>query len=296
MGELALVVTTLIWGTTFILVKDSLAEIAPVRFLVLRFALSSLLLFVCAWLTRARIDRAVWRGGLLAAVPFAAVFLFQTFGLLWASPATSAFITSISVVLVPVFSVLFLGRRFGAWTWIGVLAAFVGLGALSVRGDWSMGPGELLTMGTAVGGAIHVLVLERVSPGRSAAALTGVMLLGGTLICVLFLPLDHLVLGRTEGLFDPLPFRLWGVVVFMAVVGTAVTFFLQTWAQARMSATRVGVLITLEPVFALLFSVAMGREAFTLRACVGMVLILAGMLTVETLGRRSETVRLKAHG
>jgi drug/metabolite transporter (DMT)-like permease len=286
MGELALVLTTFIWGTTFILVKDSLAEIAPVRFLVLRFFLSAFVLFLLGLLSRQRLDRATWRAGLLAAVPFAALFLFQTFGLLWASPATSAFITSISVVLVPVFSVLFLGRRFGAWTWVGVLAAFAGLGALSVRGDWSMGPGEMLTMGTAVCGAIHVLVLERVSPGRSAAYLTAIMLLGGALICLLFLPLDRLVLGRTEGLFDPLPLRLWGVVVFMAVVGTAVTFFLQTWAQARMSATRVGVLIALEPVFALLFSVVMGREAFTWRAGVGMFLILAGMLTVETLGRR----------
>jgi drug/metabolite transporter (DMT)-like permease len=286
MGELALVLTTLIWGTTFILVKDSLAEIAPVRFLVLRFFVSSLLLFLVAFATRARIDRATWRGGLLAAGPFAAIFLFQTFGLLWASPATSAFITSISVVLVPVFSVIFLRRRFGAWTWVGVLAAFAGLGALSIRGDWSMGLGEMLTLGTAIGGAIHVLVLERVSPGRSAAALTAVMLLGGTVICALFLPLDRLALGRTEGLLDALPLRLWGVVLFMAVVGTAVTFFLQTWAQARMSATRVGVLIALEPVFALLFSVAMGREAFTLRAALGMALILAGMLTVETLGRR----------
>src|SRR5689334_3892121 len=170
MGELALFLTTLIWGTTFILVKDSLLEIAPVRFLVLRFALSAVVLFVVSFLTRARLDRATWRGGLLAAGPFAAVFLFQTFGLLWASPATSAFITAMSVVLVPVFSVVFLKRRVGAWTWIGVFGAFVGLAALTIRGDWSMGPGELLTLGTAVGGAIHVLALERVSPGRSAAA------------------------------------------------------------------------------------------------------------------------------
>jgi drug/metabolite transporter (DMT)-like permease len=78
------------------------------------------------------------------------------------------------------------------------------------------------------------------------------------------------------------------------VVGTAVTFFLQTWAQARMSATRVGVLIALEPVFALLFSVAMGREAITARAVVGMILILAGMLVVETLGRRADSSAVPA--
>ena len=286
MAELALVVTTLIWGTTFILVKDALAEIAPVRFLVLRFALSAAFLFAIALLARARIDRATWRGGLLAAGPFAAVFLFQTIGLLWASPATSAFITAMAVVLVPVFSVVFLGRRLDAWTWIGVLTAFVGLGALTLKGDLTVGPGELLTLGTAIFGAIHVLVLERVSPGRSAVALTAVQVLGAVAICALALPLDRVLLGRPDGLLDPLGAGLWGVVLFMAVVGTAVTFFLQTWAQARMSATRVGVLFALEPVFALLFSVAMGREAFTARGVAGMVLILAGMLVVETLGRR----------
>jgi drug/metabolite transporter (DMT)-like permease len=288
LAELALILTTLIWGTTFVLVKDALAEIAPMRFLVLRFIVAGVLLLAIALLMRARIDRATWRAGLLAALPFSAVFLFQTTGLLWASPATSAFITGFAVVLVPLFSVLFLGRRLGAWTWTGVLCAFVGLGALSLRGDWSIGLGELLTFGTAIFGAVHVLVLERVSPGKSAAALTGIQVLGAAVICALALPLDGALLGRSDTLLDPLPARLWMVVLFMAVVGTAVTFFLQTWAQARMSATRVGVLFALEPVFALAFSVALGREIFTTRAIAGMALILAGMIVVETLGRQEK--------
>jgi drug/metabolite transporter (DMT)-like permease len=284
-AELALVLTTLIWGTTFILVKDALLVVAPIRFLVLRFAACAVLLFAITLVSRARLDRATWRAGLLASIPFALVFLFQTVGLLWASPATSAFITGFAVVLVPLFSMLFLHRRIGRWTWLGVACAFFGLAALSLKGDWTMGPGELLTLGTAIGGAVHVLILERVSPGKSAVALTAVQVLGAAFWFALALPLDRL-LGRPDGLLDPLSGRLILVVLFMAFIGTGVTFFLQTWAQARMPATRVGVLFALEPVFALLFSLALGREAFGVRAGLGMALILAGMLLVETLGRR----------
>ncbi|MEP7027637.1 MAG: DMT family transporter [Candidatus Eisenbacteria bacterium] len=289
MTDLALVLTTLIWGSTFITVKDALEHISPMRFVLLRFGVAAVVLFAVAILARARFDRATWRAGALASLPFFLSFLTQTFGLVWASPATSAFLTGFSVVLVPVFSVVFLGRAIEAWTWAGAIAALVGLGALSVRGDWTIGPGELWTIGTAIAVACHVLVLERVAPGKSAIALTAVQVLGCTVWALLCLPLDALLLkgGATlRGLFEPLPSATLLAVLYMGCAATALAFFLQTWAQARMSAVRVGVLFTLEPVFALMFSIALGRERFTPRTLVGMALILAGMLLVETLGRR----------
>ena len=288
MTDLALVLTTLIWGSTFITVKDALEHISPMRFVFLRFGVAALVLFAIALLARARFDRATWRAGALASLPFFLSFLTQTFGLVWAAPATSAFLTGFSVVLVPVFSVVFLGRAIGAWTWTGTLAALVGLGLLSLRGDWTIRPGELWTIGTAIAVACHVLVLERVAPGKSALALTAVQVLGCTAWALLCLPLDPLVLagGATvRGLFDPLSSDTLLAVLYMACFATALAFFLQTWAQGRMSAVRVGVLFTLEPVFALLFSIGLGREHFTPRTLVGMALILAGMLLVETLGR-----------
>lgn len=286
MADLALILATLIWGSTFVTVKDALSDFAPVRFLVFRFFLAALVLFAALVLTRARLDRATWRAGALASIPFFLTFLPQTFGLIWASPATSAFLTGFSVVLVPLFSVVLLRRRVGRWTWAGALAAFAGLGALSLRGDGTIGIGELCTIGTAIAVAVHVLVLERVAPGKSAVALTAVQVLGCSVLAFLALPLDGLILGRGPGLISPVPRGALLALLYMGVVGTAVTFFLQTWAQARMSATRVGVLFVLEPVFALLFSVALGRERFAVRSAVGMALILAGMVIVETLGRR----------
>jgi len=293
MTDLALVLTTLIWGTTFVVVKDALEHISPITFLLLRFGSASIVLFVAALLARARFDRATWRAGWIASVPFFLSFVTQTFGLVWASPATSAFLTGFSVVLVPLFSVVLLGRRIGAWTWTGAICALAGLGALSLRGDWSMGVGELWTIGTAIAVALHILVLERVAPGKSAIALTAVQVLGCAVWSLLFLPLDRLVLGHGSGVFDALSPKVLAIVLYMGCGATAITFFLQTWAQGRMPATRVGVLFTLEPVFALLFSLLLGREHFAARAAIGMALILAGMVLVETLGRRETSAGLE---
>jgi drug/metabolite transporter (DMT)-like permease len=291
MTDLALVFTTLIWGSTFVVVKDVLSHVSPIAFLALRFGSATLVVFAAALVARARFDRATWRAGLLASSLLFLSFLTQTFGLVWASPATSAFLTGFSVVLVPLFSVVLLGRPIGRWTWTGAVCALVGLGALSLRGNGTIGIGELWTIGTAIGVALHILVLERFAPGKDPLALTAVQVLGCFGWALLCLPLDRLVLGHGTSLAAALSPRVLWVVLYMGCGATAVTFFLQTWAQGRMPATRVGVLFTLEPVFALLFSLFLGFEPFSWRSGIGMGLILLGMVLVETLGRRETTVR-----
>jgi drug/metabolite transporter (DMT)-like permease len=287
MTDLALVLTTLIWGSTFILVKESLTGITPMRFLALRFLVAAVVLFGLVAVTRTRVDRATWRAGALAGIPFFLSFLTQTFGLVWASPATSAFLTGTSVVLVPLASVVLLRHRVGPWTWAGALAAFAGLALLAFHGGGGIGIGELWTIGTAVAVAAQLLLLERLSPGRSPLALTATQCAGCAVYAVLCLPLDAIVLGHAvPGPFAPLPARVLLAAVYMGCAATALAFFLQTWAQARISATRVGVLFALEPVFALLFSFFAGAERLSARAVLGMALILAGMLLVEALGRR----------
>jgi drug/metabolite transporter (DMT)-like permease len=288
--DLALVLTTFIWGTTFIVVKGVLADVAPLHFVALRFTIAALALWIVALATRARFDRATWRAGAIAAVPFYLSFLTQTLGLVWASPATSAFITGFSVVLVPLFSVAILRRRIGAWSWAGAVCALVGLGFLTLHGaSLKVGPGEAWTFGTAIAVAAHILVLERVSPGKSPLVLTAVQLLFASGLAWACRPLDPLLVGpgvvTSAGPLALTP-HTWGTALYMGLAATAFAFLAQTWAQAHMPATRVGVLFTLEPVFALICSLVVGAERIAPRAGLGMALILCGMVLVETLGRR----------
>ena len=81
--------------------------------------------------------------------------------------------------------------------------------------------------------------------------------------------------------FTPPPDRqVWGVALFTAIFATAFAFVIQTWSQARISATKVAVILTMEVVFAAFFSVGMGREELTLRLIIGGALVLAAMLLI----------------
>lgn len=315
MADLALIVCALIWGGTFVVVKDALATVAPVRFLTLRFLLGGAILLtlaaVEAWRRRNSagrrtgrtagsgandlFDRQTWKDGALVGLALFAGFVTQTIGLVWTTPAVSGFLTGLSVVLVPILGLLFLGVRVSGPTWVGVVAAFLGLSALTLRDRFTPGPGEAITLLTAVAFAFHILLLDRFAPRATAFALAAVQVVAAAVLGLVFLPFDAWLSARSAAsapaaaLFDPLSARAWTQVVAMGVVASAGAFLLQTYAQRHVPAARVGVLLTLEPVFAALFSWWFYGERFGVRATIGMALILAGMLIVETLGRRAQT-------
>jgi drug/metabolite transporter (DMT)-like permease len=294
-GLAALVFVNLVFGATFVVVKDAMTMIAPIRFLALRFVVAGFLLLVVAALVQrpALVRFASWRdGALLGAVLFAG-FALQTMGLVFTSPAVSAFITALSVPLIPLLGFAFLRERVSAVTWLGVALAAAGLAALTLpTGGLTPGPGEMLTVFAALGFATHIVLTARLSRRTPALPLVAMQLCVAGALAVLALPLDGWLEARgatgapASGLFAALPARAWVEAVGMGLGATALTFFLQTWAQGRMGATQAGIVFALEPVFATAFSLALFAERIAPRSWVGMALILAGMLVVETLGRR----------
>jgi drug/metabolite transporter (DMT)-like permease len=305
-ATLALVFVTLVWGTTFLLVQDALADISPGRFLVLRFALSAAVLAPVALAqprgardarggARTILHARTWRDGALLGFLLLVGYATQTLGLLWTTTATSAFLTGLSVVLVPVLGLLFVRERLSAWTWGGVLVAAVGMGALTLKGGVGLGPGEALTLVCAVAFAAEIRVLAVAAPGSQPVALTTAMLACAALCAVLALPLDgwlaaHGAKTPPPGpLFAPLSARAWWALLVCGLLGTGLAFLVQSWAQRRLSPTRVGMLFALEPVFAAIVAWVWGGERFGARGFAGMVLILAGIVVVETLGREPES-------
>src|SRR5437764_13474723 len=127
-----LVLVTLCWGSTFILIKDSLRDISPLLFNLLRMALATLALAVIYGRRLRPITPAAWKAGALAGLCLFAGYEFQTTGIQFTSASKSAFLTGVSVVLVPVFLALLWRRRVNAWTWLGVLIAFAGLSPLTM--------------------------------------------------------------------------------------------------------------------------------------------------------------------
>jgi drug/metabolite transporter (DMT)-like permease len=198
-------------------------------------------------------------------------YIFQTLGLERTTPAITGFITGLYVVFTPLIASIFLKERLTKAMWGYVFLAVLGLGILSVEG-WSIGLGEIFVLISAVLFAIHIILLGSWSKNFDAYALTVMQLIG----CALLASIP----ASINGFVAPPDSQVWGVIIFTALFATAIAFVIQTWSQARISTTKVAVILTMEVVFAALFSFMYGMEPFTLRLALGGTLVLIAMLAI----------------
>ena len=268
-AHLAVAAAAVLFGTTFITVKDAVADVGPVPFLAVRFLIAAALLWPFA--RRAPARPGGFRAGVWCGMALAAGYLFQTIGLQYTSGSVSAFITYLLVVLVPVLSAVWLRRLPSPTTMAGVVLALVGLFLLTGARLSAVGKGEVLTIGCAVAFAIHIVLLAELAPRFETARLNAVQLfvLGG--VC--------LVPGFFMGGYH-FTARAWGAAVYTAVAASAVAFALQVWGQRRVGPTRTSLLLMLEPVAAAMLGVIAGDHLGATGAA-GAVLILAGIAVSE---------------
>ena len=277
----ALVGVTAVWGCTFLVVQDAIARMPVMDFLAWRFLIASVVMIAlrptCLRnVTRLELLRGVGLGTMLGLG-----YIAQTYGLRYTSAAISGFITGMFVVLTPVMSWILLRRKTNRNTWMVIALATVGLALLSLNG-WSVGIGELLTLGCAVFFAIHIVGLGEWSSQYEPYAFA---LLQIGAVAVL-----SLIVATPEGIAVPPDPGVWEVVGITGVLATAVAFFVQTWAQSLVSATRAAVVMTMEPVFAGLFAVVIGGNQMTLRTLGGAACILAAMFIINLKSGRGVTL------
>ena len=273
----ALLVMTAAWGSTFFLIKDLLTRFGVNDLLALRFAIASVALALMAG-PKLRLTRSVVGRGAVLGLLYGVAQILQTAGLGLTAASVSGFITGLYVVLTPLLAALLLRSRIDALTWVATGLATVGLGVLSLNG-WSFGSGELLTFGSAVVYALHIVVMSRYSRPAEALGLSLVQLVTITVICTL-----AALWPDTNGTVAiALPTRAsdWLGVIYLAVVAGALAMVLQTWAQARLEPARAAVVMSMEPVWAAAFAVGLGGERVTLRMAVGGLAILGAMYLVE---------------
>ncbi|HAM24501.1 MAG TPA: EamA family transporter [Actinobacteria bacterium] len=278
-----LIATTAVWGSTFVVVKDLVQDLPVADFLAVRFALAAAVLAILRPKSL-RLTRQHLRWGVPLGVVLALGYLLQTQGLRTTSAWTAGFITGLFVVFTPLLSSALFKQRLPRGTWWGVALATAGLAALSLQG-WSLGIGELLTLGCAFAYAVHIIGLGAWSTPSNAASLALVQLIVVSVLCG--------IASLPGGLTLPAGRDQWGAVIFLAVFATATAFLAQTWAQAHMSATRAAVVITFEPVFAAIFAFGFAGEQLTIRTVIGGALIVAAMYLVELGPRHSADGRIQ---
>lgn len=268
-----LVAVTVLWGATFVVVKDAIVHIPPIEFLVLRFALATVC-FVPFLRSRATGLRAALGPGMAAGSMIGIGYLFQTLGLQHTSATRSGFITGLFVVLAPLASALVARKPPNVRGWVAVLLSTAGLYALSGARLDGLNVGDAMTLLTAIAFAFHVAILGRYSSEHDPVLLTALQMAVAT---VMFVPLSLMfedpILPRTA--------PLWGAVVLLGVGASAVAYGVMTWAQRHLSPTRTAVTLTMEPVFAGVTGFLFLGERLTSAGWVGAAAILAAMLLVS---------------
>lgn len=261
---------TLVWGSTFVAIQTALEVVSPFALIAIRFGLTAIVLgaFKPAAVRGAlHVLRRTWP---LAIAQFAG-FALQTTGMKTTTPGHSAFITSLFVVMVPLFE---LWRR-RHWPKKRLLAAALiatcGIVTLFApfEGHWKVG--DTLTIFSAVAFAFYIVELQRLAqsiPPFELVIAQSLCIAAMALPCAFFLEPLRLVLSPT----------FFGVVGYLTVVCTMLTFVLMTRAQKVVTAMEAAVIYTLEPVIAASLSIAMGREAFSVQFLVGAILVLSSTL------------------
>ncbi|QSQ13369.1 DMT family transporter [Myxococcus landrumensis] len=271
----ALLFITAIWGVTFVVVKDALGFADPFTFVALRFAVGALALSLVAG-KQVFAPKNLRHGALLGVFLFLG-FALQTWGLTFTTPSRSAFITGMFVVFVPLLSMLLFRRMPTRTAWLGVVLAVAGLFLLTrpsegEDGGW-LSQGVLLTLACAVAYAAHITLTERYASKEGVLGMVAVQLWCVSLLSVACLPF---VERRVE--WHP---SLLMAVLVCGLLPSALAISIQTWAQARTSAVRAAVICALEPVFATLCSVALGREVLGAPEILGGGLIFVGVMVAE---------------
>ncbi|MDR5682783.1 MAG: DMT family transporter [Armatimonadota bacterium] len=271
-ADASLLLVAAVWGATFPLAKAILQHVPPFAYLGARFALAAALLLPFAAGALRRAGAPAWRRGLWSGAALGGGYALQTLGLRLTTATTAAFITGLSVVLVPVLGTMW-GRRPGPREWTGVALAAAGLAMLTLDGASWPGVGELLVLGCAACFALHILLLDRASARTPPLALGAMQMLAAAAVCGLLVP--------TEPLPSAVPVEIWGAVAGMAVVASAGAFSIQAWAQRFTPPTHVGLVFASEPVAAALFARWWLREVLDGVQWIGAALILVGIVVAE---------------
>jgi drug/metabolite transporter (DMT)-like permease len=296
-AHLLLLGVVMVWGATFVLVKDALTDISPLLFNLLRMVLATVCLALVYRRHLGRMNRQAVFSGALVGFCLAMGYQFQTAGLRLTTPSKSAFITGMVVVIVPLLLVIPRLRPAGShapqWNaYLGAVLAFVGILLLTTPAhsgfDFkSMNFGDLLTLGCALGFSFHMLALAHFSP-RVRFEQLAVLQVG---FAAVFMAVSMPVFER--------PYLHWSVRVAVAlaiaaVLATAAAFTIQSWAQQYLPPTHTALLLTLEPVFAWITSFLVLGERLGLRSGAGALLIFAGIGVTELLPSRIQSTAHEA--
>ena len=273
--KLALLLAALIWGSSFFVVKNTVDVFPPTRLLAIRFTIGAALLGIIFCRKLRKIDRGYIRSGAIIGVLLFGGYFAQTIGITDTTPGKNAFLTAIYCVIVPFLFWIVARRRPDRYNFLAAVLCIAGIGLVSLQGDFSISMGDGLTMVGGLFFAGHMVAVAKVTEGRDPVLLTIMQFAVAAL-------LSWAVGFATEKMPAEVSLESWGGLLFLAVFATAGGLLLQNIGQKGTNPAAASILLSLESVFGVLFSVLFYGEQLTARLVIGFAVIFVAVVISET--------------
>lgn len=275
LADLSLLFIALIWGSTFIIVKEIIEKVDPRLFISYRFLIASIIISPFLFIKKDKTNKSSVLAGIVMGATLFIIFYFQTFALKYITASVTGFLTGTYTLFVPILSYLILSKKPYPTSIVAVVISTIGLYFISFQGSLKFGIGEFFALINAFGIAVHIILTDHYSNRYDATVLTSIQ--------IIFVTILSIILTYISGIKMKIQFEkdIIFAIFLTGFLATVVAFFIQTAMQKYTTPVKAGILFTLEPVSSAFFGYLIGKEILTFNQCIGASMIIFAMLVSE---------------
>lgn len=266
-----IVLVALFWGSTYFLTKMAVEELEPFNLTALRFGTTFIITALFFFKRIRNADRTVIKYSIILGVLAVIAVLSMTFGVQYTTASNAGFLISLSVVMIPLISVVVLKKKIKAKLLLSVILATIGIVCLTLNEQLTINKGDILCILCAASFAVQVLIMERIPKTADSVAI-GALQLGITAV------VNFILSFFLENFTVPRDFKVWGVIVILGVFCTAFCYIIQIYSLKNTSAIQAGIILSLEPVFSAIFAYIFLGELLSKQGYIGAILLFISVI------------------
>lgn len=266
-----IVLVALFWGSTYFLTKMAVEELEPFNLTALRFGTAFIITALFFFKRIRKADRTVIKYSIILGVLAVIAVLSMTFGVQYTTASNAGFLISLSVVMIPLISVVVLKKKIKAKLLLSVVLATIGIVCLTLNEQLTINKGDILCILCATSFAVQVLIMERIPKTADSVAI-GALQLGITAM------VNFILSFFLENFTVPSDLKVWGVIVILGVFCTAFCYIIQIYALKNTSAIQAGIILSLEPVFSAIFAYIFLGELLSKQGYIGAILLFISVI------------------
>lgn len=276
-GKLMLLGAAVIWGSSFVIMKSAVDFLTPHILLSIRFILSTIFMTVLFFNKVKKVKKEDLKGGFFAGLALFIAFTIQTYGLRLTTPGKNAFLTAVYCTIVPFLSWIWLKKRPDKYQWMAAILCFIGVGLVSLDSSLSMNLGDIYTL---IGGffyALHILICEKAMQKTTPIIITTLQFAFAGIFSLLSATLfeDITIVSKIHS-------DVILQILYLSFFATTISYLFQNTGQKWVNEYTAALLLSLESVFGVLFSILLKIETINIQIALGFIVIFIAIIVSET--------------